>query len=461
MQITVLGGSPKGDLSVSLQSIRFLEKLFPQHVFETFHIGQGIKALEENEEKRKELAEAVLSSDLVLFCQPVYAFTIPSQVKRFIELLFKDDLGGAFKGKYAGIFTTSINFFDHLAHDYLRSVLEDLGMQVAGAYSADSYDLLNKEEQKRLSAFAEDLFRTIALKRPVSRTFFPLVQNAFSYEPGSASPPLETGTRKVLIVQDKNYEDANLGRMISRLSKRFSRSEILQLDTIFMAGPCIGCVQCGFDHRCVYTGKDDFIATYEEKIKRADILVFAMKVEDRLFSSMWKVFFDRGFYNTHTPSLRNKQLAYLVSGPFSQIGFFREMLMAFTEWQGANLLDFITDECSDSAMIDALLDTLAERAMEASEKAYVGPSSFLGKAGMKIFRDDVFGRHRFVFQADHAWFEANGIYDFPQDDKKSMDTNTFMFEIMKDPDTKEAIRKMLKREMVKPHQKIVEKTGGS
>lgn len=461
MNIAVLSGSPKGDLSVSLQSVRFLEKLFPLHSFTFSHIGQGINGLENNAEKRAELAETVKNSDLVLFCLPVYAFTVPSQVKRFIELLFKDELGKSFHGKYAGVLTTSINFFDHLAHSYLRAVLEDLGMAFAGAYSADSYDLLDKKEQDRLKLFAEDLFRTVELKRPVSRAFYPLYPQSFSYEPGPSPKALESGGKKVLIVQDKHYEGSNLGKMIARLVARIKGAETLVLESISMAGPCLGCVQCGFDHQCVYTGKDDFIATYEEKIKSADILVFAMAVEDRLFSSTWKVFMDRGFYNTHTPSLVNKQMAYLVSGPFSQIGFFREMLTAFTEWQGANLVDFITDEAGDSAAMDAQIDTLAQRVLEAFENSYIGPASFLGKAGMKIFRDDVFGRHRFVFQADHAWFEANGIYDFPQDDQRAMETNAFMFEVMKDPATKETIRKMLKREMVKPHQKLVEKTGKS
>jgi hypothetical protein len=108
-------------------------------------------------------------------------------------------------------------------------------------------------------------------------------------------------------------------------------------------------------------------------------------------------------------------------------------------------------------LLDALLDTLAERAVEAWERGFVSPATFLGKGGMKVFRDDVFGRHRFVFQADHTWFEANGIYDFPQDDKRAMETNAFMFDVMKDPGTKEAIRKMLKSEMVKPIRKVVDR----
>ncbi|TWI74296.1 multimeric flavodoxin WrbA [Desulfobotulus alkaliphilus] len=459
MQITVISGSPKGELSVTLQSLRYIEKVFPEHRMDVIHVGQSIRAIEEKAEKREEISALVSASDLVIFAQPVYTFTIPSQLKRFIELVNQSDLKRVFSGKYAAVMTTSINFFDHSAHDYMRAVTEDLNMAFAGGFSADSYDLLNAEEQQRLKNFAKDIFMTLEKKRPVTRAFAPLVHSQWNYAPGPDLSKLDTEAKKVVIIQDRRYDAENAGAMADRLARRFPEADRLILEEMTLAGGCLGCVQCGFDHRCVYTGKDDFIATYEERIKTADLLFFVMKVEDRMFSSLWKAFFDRGFYNTHTPTLKGKQLGFVISGPFGQMAPFREVLTAFTQWQGAGLVDMVSDECAQAPLLDSLLDTLAERAVEASERGYVAPATFLGKAGMKVFRDDVFGRHRFVFQADHDWFEANGIYDFPQDDKRAMETNAFMFDMMKDPAVKEAIRKMLKSEMVKPMRKVVEEAG--
>ncbi|TYT75840.1 NAD(P)H-dependent oxidoreductase [Desulfobotulus mexicanus] len=459
MQITVISGSPKGELSVTLQSLRYLEKIFPEHSMDVIHVGQSIRAIEEKAEKREEISALVSAADLVIFAQPVYTFTIPSQLKRFLELVNQSDLKRAFNGKYAAVITTSINFFDHSAHDYMRAVTEDLNMAFAGGFSADSYDLLNAEEQQRLKSFAQDIFKTVEKKRPVTRAFAPLVHSLWNYEPGPDIAGLDTVAKKVLIIQDRKYSAENAGAMADRLARRFPAADRLILEEMTLAGGCLGCVQCGFDHRCVYTGKDDFIATYEERIKTADIIFFVMKVEDRMFSSLWKAFFDRGFYNTHTPTLKGKQLGFVISGPLGQMAPFREVLTAFTQWQGAGLVDMVSDECGQAYLLDSLLDTLAERAVEAGERGYVAPATFLGKAGMKVFRDDVFGRHRFVFQADHDWFEANGIYDFPQDDKRAMETNAFMFDMMKDPAAKEAIRKMLKSEMVKPMRKVVEEAG--
>jgi len=41
----------------------------------------------------------------------------------------------------------------------------------------------------------------------------------------------------------------------------------------------------------------------------------------------------------------------------------------------------------------------------------------LGIGGIKIFRDAIYGRLRFPFQADHKFYKENGLYNFPQKDK--------------------------------------------
>ena len=44
-----------------------------------------------------------------------------------------------------------------------------------------------------------------------------------------------------------------------------------------------------------------YIEFYNAKVRQADILVFAGAIRDRYLSSTWKTFFDRSFFNTHTP----------------------------------------------------------------------------------------------------------------------------------------------------------------
>jgi hypothetical protein len=165
--------------------------------------------------------------------------------------------------------------------------------------------------------------------------------------------------------------------------------------------------------------------------------------------------FDRAFFNTHTPTLGGKQFGILLSGPFSFMANLREILLAYFQWQGANLIDIVSDEY-DSETIDRLIDNLAQNLLWSAGEGYVEPPTFLGVGGRKIFRDDIWGRLRFVFQADHKYYEENGFYDFPQDDQKTIEINKKMIELTSNPEMRENVRKMIKTEMVKPMKHIVE-----
>ena len=48
MNILILNGSPKGEYSITLQTLKYLEKKFPEDTFEVHHVGQKIKALEKD-----------------------------------------------------------------------------------------------------------------------------------------------------------------------------------------------------------------------------------------------------------------------------------------------------------------------------------------------------------------------------------------------------------------------------
>ena len=67
MHILVVNGSPKGEYSVTLQTVKYLEKAYPKHTFEYLNAGQRIKALE----KDFSAAQAALeNAELILFSYP-------------------------------------------------------------------------------------------------------------------------------------------------------------------------------------------------------------------------------------------------------------------------------------------------------------------------------------------------------------------------------------------------------
>ena len=58
MKIAVINGSPKGKYSITLQTVLYLQRKFPEHTFEVLHAGQKIKALEKDFSSAKQLMES-------------------------------------------------------------------------------------------------------------------------------------------------------------------------------------------------------------------------------------------------------------------------------------------------------------------------------------------------------------------------------------------------------------------
>ena len=87
MKIAVLNGSPKGELSVTVQYIKFIQKSFPEHELNIINISQRIKKIENNKDYFQEVIENINSSDAIIWAFPLYVFLVASQYKRFIELI--------------------------------------------------------------------------------------------------------------------------------------------------------------------------------------------------------------------------------------------------------------------------------------------------------------------------------------------------------------------------------------
>ncbi len=458
MKIIVLNGSPKGKASVTMQYVNYIQKKFPQHELKILDIAQKIKRIEKNENTFQDILKEIKSADGVLWAYPLYVFLVASQYKRFIELIFERKAGQVFKDKYSALLSTSINFFDHTARNYMNGICDDLGMKFVDSFSANMMDLFKREGKDKLILFAEEFFNSIENKDSVSRTFAPINRLETVYNPGESEPEIDAGDKKVLLLTDARSGEVNLNRMIKRFKESFMQNiEVINLNDIDIKGGCLGCIHCGIDNVCVYEGKDGFIDFYNTKVKKADIIIYAGEMKDRYLSSRWKMFFDRGFFNTHQPILSGKQIGFIISGPLRQTPNTRQILESFVEWQQANNIGIVTDEYEDSGKVDNLLKELAKRSIILSDKKYIKPQTFLGVGGRKIFRDDIWGKLRFVFQADHRFYQKHRMYDFPQKDFKTRVANLLMIPLTRIPQFKRGFQKNLKGLMVKPYIKAVDK----
>ncbi|HPK53298.1 MAG TPA: NAD(P)H-dependent oxidoreductase, partial [Smithellaceae bacterium] len=270
MKIAVLNGSPKGRASVTMQYINFLQLKNKNVDFLIFDVAQKIKELEVDEKAFGGIIREISTADAVIWAFPLYFFLVSSQYKRFIELVFARNAAFAFRGKTAAVLSTSINFFDHTAHNYMNAVCDDLQMKYAGSYSAEMNNLLKAGERRRLQLFGELFLRAIQDGSPAIRNNRPLAASPIDYQAQELMPVQAQGV-KILIVVDDINKNTNLRRMVENLQKTFSpAAQLVQLIDIDIKGGCIGCLQCGMDNRCVYEGQDGFVDFFNSRIKSAD-----------------------------------------------------------------------------------------------------------------------------------------------------------------------------------------------
>ncbi|HOW56432.1 MAG TPA: NAD(P)H-dependent oxidoreductase, partial [Smithellaceae bacterium] len=88
MKIAVLNGSPKGELSVTMQYVKCLQVMFKDVEFRIMDAAAKINKLEQDEKYFSALIEEIASSDGVIWGFPLYYLLVPSQYKRFIELVY-------------------------------------------------------------------------------------------------------------------------------------------------------------------------------------------------------------------------------------------------------------------------------------------------------------------------------------------------------------------------------------
>ena len=403
MKIAVINGSPKGKYSITLQTVLYLQRKFPQHQFDVLHAGQKIKALEKDfSEAEKLLREA----DAVLFSYPVYTFIAPSQLHRFIELVKASGID--LRGKFATQISTSKHFYDVTAHKYVEENALDMGMGYIRGLSADMEDLLCEKGQREAEQFFERFLWAVGenictVKNADTEAFVPV----------AATVPEEKGVQKrqgkdIVIITDCTDPQSNLSAMIERFRAKLPfECRVVNIAEYPLAGGCLGCFRCAVSEKCVY--KDGFDSFLREKIQTADAIIYAFTVSDHSMGSRFKMYDDRNFCNGHRTVTVGMPVGYLVSGRYSAENNLRTIIEARAETGGNFLCAVATDEKDTDANVDALAKSLCF----ALETKHVAPQKFYGVGGMKIFRDLIY-QMRGMMRADHKFYKKQGIYDFPQ-----------------------------------------------
>lgn len=404
MNILVINGSPKGNHSITLQTVLYLEKLNPEHQFNILNVGAKIKSLEKD---FSPAIDAILDADVLLFSYPVYTFIAPYQLHRFIELLKEHGVNVA--GKIATQITTSKHFYDITAHQYIQDNVLELGMNYIRGFSADMEDLTSKKGQKQAVDFWNHFCWCVEKKY-----YEPVHVRPVTLDYHQATVPadvVEAQDGDVVIITDCTPENKSLTAMIARFQAVLpKKTRIVNISEYPFKGGCLGCFNCTVDGTCIY--KDGFDKFLRENIQTADAMVYAFTIRDHSMGARFKMYDDRQFCNGHRTVTIGMPVGYLVSGCYSA----EKNLQTIIEGRanvGQNILTGVaTDEFDPNSEIDRLADEL----VYALEHKNVGPQNFLGIGGIKIFRDLIY-QMQGMMRADHKFFKAQGQYDFPQKKK--------------------------------------------
>ena len=445
MKILVINGSPKGKFSITLQTMKYLEKLYPEHEFSVLDAGQRIKALEKD---FSAAWEAVEKAELIIFSYPVYTFVAPCQLHRFIELLKASRID--LSGKFATQLSTSKHFYDITAHNYIRDNCFDLGMKYIKGLSADMDDLLSEKGQKEAREFfdyvcwnVENGFSETAPEKPSAPKNVPV------------SLPENSGAEKsgdVVIITDCEPENKQLSAMISRFCTVLPRkTRVVNLRDFPFSGGCLGCFGCAVSGKCVYKdGFDDFL---RNELQTGEAIVYAFTVKDHSMGALFKMYDDRQFCNGHRTVTMGMPFGYLVSGNLSEEENLRMIIEARAQVGGNFLAGIATDESDPDYEIDRLAKTLSY----AIENKYVPPQNFYGIGGMKIFRDLIW-QMQGMMKADHKFYKSHGQYDFPQKKWPRMLAMYAVGAMIGNPKIKAKMGNRMNEGMLMPYKKLLDKT---
>ena len=442
MNILVLNGSPKGKYSITLQTVNYLEKLYPAHTFEVLHVGQRIKALEKDFSPAKEALER---ADMILFSYPVYTFIAPYQLHRFIELT--KESGVSLKGKYATQITTSKHFYDVTAHAYVKENCMDLGLLYIRGLSADMDDLLTEKGRKEARDFMD--FALWSVENEAYETFSPTVL-APSRIPADVPEAEEKAlSGDVVIITNMEKDDAQLAGMIGRFRAVLPRkSRVVNIREYPFKGGCLGCFNCAVSGECVY--KDGFDRFLREDLQTAEAIVYAFTIKDHSMGASFKLYDDRQFCNGHRTVTMGMPMGYLVSGHYAAEKNLQTIVEGRAQVGGNFLAGVATDENDTNADIDKLAKTLCY----ALENKYVPPQSFYGVGGMKIFRDLIWLMQG-MMKADHKFYKAHGQYDFPQKKWPTMMKMYLVGALLASPKIKAKLGNKMNEGMMMPYEKVL------
>ncbi len=445
MQIVVINGSPKGQNSVTVHSAYYLEKVYAQHHFTYFDVGQKIRVFEKN---MADVKQAIENAQLVIFVYPVYTFIAPYQLHRFIELMKENKI--SLEGKFATQISTSKHFYDVTAHKYIEENAFDLKAKVIPGLSQDMDELIKKDGPKHLEEFFDKALYDI------EQDFY---QQKAQYQKEPISPYKASCTmvnktleKEVIVLTTQKPGQDSLTSMIEefiRISPH--RVRVINLHELRLDSGCIGCLQCSVSGMCIF--KDRFDEFLRNEIHKTDAIVYAFEIENHYADARFKCYDDRQFCNGHRALTKNMPIGYILSGHYASESNLQMIIEARAQVGHCYMCGVVSDEVNPKQALIQMNDTLNYALIN---KPHVSKNFFV-VGGSKIFRDLVYVMGG-IMKADHEFYKTDGTYDdLPHKQKMTRLKMSLIGWLMNSNMMKKNMKSKMNEYVVMPYQKVIQK----
>ena len=449
MEILVVNGSPRGKNSITLCTVLYLEKLFPQQHFSYLNAAQTIHGLQRD---FTPAIEALSRADLILFSYPVYTFIAPSQLHSFIRMMKESVEKGLLKveGKAASQITTSKHFYDITAHNYIRDNCFDLGLKYCTGLSADMDDLLHAKGQKQASDWFKHLLWSIGngiFERPAEHA---AKQLTFRINvPESNDEPKKD--KDIVILVDSSNSNPTLDSMIRYFKAIIPYNvRIIDLGSFNFKGGCLGCFHCAPKGECIY--KDGFESLLRNQIQKTDCIIEAFNIQDHSMGVRFKMYDDRQFCNGHRTVTMGMPTGYIITGNLDAEENLRVILEGRSQVGGNYITGIATNQTDPKKEVENLAKSLEY----VLENGYEQSQNFYGVGGTKIFRDLIYLMQG-MMKEDHRFYKAHGLYDtFPQKQKGTIFKMKLVGLLMNNPKLMAKAGDKVNEGMVGPYRKVVD-----
>lgn len=331
------------------------------------------------------------------------------------------------------------------AHMYIEENCYDLKMKYIKGLSLDMEDLLKKDKQEEIvdffkyvvSAVKNNIYEVIPVKKEVN---IPAYVSQFTEVEKKQE-------HEVVLVADLQEDDINLRNMIEDFKRVFPyKIRVVNIRQFPFTGGCLGCFNCATDGKCIY--RDGFDSFLRDNIQTGDAIIIAFTIKDHSMGARFKMYDDRQFCNGHRTVTEGMPFAYIINGDYEAEHNLKTIVDARAEVGG----NYLAGVGYNKETIIATSKKLAY----AMENKLTMPRNFYGVGGMKIFRDLIWVM-RGIMKADHEFYKAHGVYDFPQKQRGRMILMCLLGGLIRNPKIKAKMGNKFNEGMIAPYKKILDK----